>query len=141
MRPAVGAPGEWYVLDILLLQDTEIRAIVFHLALEHGRSAVRSSADGIGRCDAQVQSGDCVTQCLGQDIGGAEIRAWDEPCDLRLCGRVTLLKPRKQLLDYTVMSACALRACTTGGMCARVVEQCLTATTARRKSVLFEMLV
>ena len=94
VRPAVGAPSEWYVLNVLLLQDTEIRAIVIHLALEHGRSAVRSSADGIWRCDAHIQSGDSVAQCLGQDIGGTEIRTGDEPCDLGLCGRVTLLYTR-----------------------------------------------
>ena len=87
VRPAIGAPSEWYVLNILLLQDTEIRAVVIHLALKHGRSAVRSSADGIWGCDAHIQCGDCVTQCLGQDISGAEIRARDEPCDLGLCGK------------------------------------------------------
>ena len=37
VRPAIGAPSEWYVLNILLLQDTETRAIVFHLALEHAQ--------------------------------------------------------------------------------------------------------
>ena len=56
--------------------------MVFHFALEHGRSAVRSSADGIWKCEAHIQSGDCVTQCLGQNVGGAEIRAGDEPSDL-----------------------------------------------------------
>ena len=96
VRPAVGAPSEWYVLNVLLLQNFEIGVIVIHLALKHGRSAVRSSADGIWRCDAHIQSGDCVTQCLGQDIGGAKIRTRDEPCDLGLCGRVTLLKTREQ---------------------------------------------
>ena len=95
VRPAVGAPSEWYVLNVLLLQDTEIGAIVFHLALEHGRSAVRSSADGVGRRDAYIQSGNCVTQCLGEDVRGAELRAGDEPGDLGLGGRVALLKTRK----------------------------------------------
>ena len=77
VRPTVGAPGEWYVLNVLLLQDTKVGTVVIHLALKHGGRAVRSSADGVWRCDAHVQSSDCVTQCLGEDIGGAEIRTWD----------------------------------------------------------------
>ena len=77
VRPTVGAPGEWYVLDVLLLQDTKIGGVVIHLALKHGGRAVRSSADGVRRCDTHVQGGDCVTQCSGEDVGGAEVRTWD----------------------------------------------------------------
>ena len=95
VRAAIRTPSEWYVLNILLFQHAEIRAIVIHLALEHGSSAVRSSADGVRRRDAYIQSGDCITQCLGEDVCGAELRAGDEPGDLGLGGRVALLKTRK----------------------------------------------
>ena len=70
--PAVGAPGEWDILHILLLQDTKVGTVVVHFTLEHGGRAVRSSANGVWRGDTYIQSGDCVPQRLGQDISGAE---------------------------------------------------------------------
>ena len=57
VRPAVGAPGEWDILNILLLQDTKVGTMVLHFALKHGGRAVRSSANGVWRGDTHKQKG------------------------------------------------------------------------------------
>ena len=108
MRSTIRAPDDRCVLDVLSLQRAEMLTIVFQFPFHHRLCAVTASIERMVGRDADVECREGVSEGLCQDVCWAQVRSRNEASHLSLSARVTLLNPWKNLLDYTIVAACAL---------------------------------
>lgn len=78
VRPAIGAPYDGQIGDILPVKHSQVGAIVLKLVADHAFSAISSSLLPVGRGDADVKRGHRVSKSVGENIGWPQVSAWDE---------------------------------------------------------------